>query len=230
MFPDLERPPDQRTAVERETIPWTNAADAVLIAAVCLCPSSTAFSLCAEPLLRLVGHLPVYADTAYPPLRKRVDDCIRAIELRIVTKMLGARNWEPTGHVGFLVQFWTPESPLTWGEKVKILRPYHRKIRDKKEKLTQKQVCQILGRDEETVDKYLRMLNGPEFIDKEQDGPPPVRGENFTDLKNAFRDLGLAGKDRHVSTQAFRQLWILMGAKHYQEIPRNACDEKVDCD
>lgn len=160
LFPELERKPDERFAVKRTNRIWTPAQEAVAVAAVCACQSRLAFDVMVPNLMDAIDHAPVYPENANVNPRKHLENCIRALELRIITKMLGGYDkWKPSPIMGFPTKFRDQNAPLTWGERAKILKPWWR--RADKVRLSMDELHCIFGRDSSKgyVQSYLHELD-----------------------------------------------------------------------
>lgn len=197
---DLERPENERSAVKKIAVPWTEAADAVLVVAISSCRSSSAYALMSVPLMEALGHSTQYGLDANPTQQTRVDDAIRAIELRVITKMLGAdRGWTPSlimklqtsfRRMGFSMGLRHMDpTTLTWGEKAKIIRPYFARLTADKQRIDFEQLVEMLCRPKAVVSGYLYKLRGQPFVDQEEICEPPVTEQNMAELREYTKDL-----------------------------------------
>jgi hypothetical protein len=176
-LPEYERPEGERYARRGPDQKWTEAQDAVLVAAVCACRGRPAYLGMAPHLMLALGHPPTYADVCVPHPTKHTRTCVRALELRLVSKMLAAYNdWRPGGFAGFH-RHTHEESPLTWGMKVKILRPYYARQLKNQPRLTFEDLLRMIGRTTgKAVLDYFNRLDGPDFTDEGDDtAEPPVK-------------------------------------------------------
>lgn len=125
LLPELERPDGQRYKCRPCPRKWTAAEDLVLVAAVANCRGANAYGQCCVDLLSLFGRVPTYPAGVKPPRRQYVDTCVRYVEVRLITKMIaGYGHWKMPPGFG---QFRAAVPELTWGERVKILKPFWRK-------------------------------------------------------------------------------------------------------
>lgn len=180
-FPESERPEGQRYAARGPDPKWTPAQEATLAAAVCACRSRAAYLGMAAPLMEALGHPPTYPESALPHPAKHANTCLRALELKLITKMLGGYGgWTPHTLMGFHLAA-SDEWPLTWGQKVKVIRPYVlRTVGNRRAGIFFGQLLQILGRTQsKAVAEYMDRLSGPPFVDEEDNNAkPPVRPDN----------------------------------------------------
>lgn len=133
LLPELERPEGKRAIVRSDNKPWHPVEEAVLIAAVAACQSKSHYELIAPRLMFAVGHAPTYEKGKRVPIRAHTENCIRALELRIVSKMLTKNYMRILANnefMGFQRSIVPGGIPLTWGERVKIITPWVRKPED----------------------------------------------------------------------------------------------------
>lgn len=183
-LPELARP-EKRNVVTSDNKPWTAAEEAVAVAAICACDNRAEYSLMTPHLLDAVNHPASYNAEQNPSARVHLDNCIRALELKVITKMLGGyKGWEPTVPMGFTFSFRDKDAPLTWGEKAKIIRPWRRRRVEKKDHIHYECLLQMLGRREELpVAIYLNKLaNDPNYEDREAVSvyPPVAKDAVYT--------------------------------------------------
>lgn len=215
-MPELERPETERTAYKFGARSWSTADEAVAVAAICACESSAAYHLMIRPLMEAIGHAPFYGDKANPSPSKVAEDSLRAFELRVITKMLGAYDgWKPSELMGFQVRFCDPDTPLSWGIRVKILRPYFRRMTENKTRIEFPELCQMVGRDRNSVSHYLSKLRGPEFIDKEIPyARMPVSDLNKDQIASEVHSLSRYSSgnrdDYNEQLNCLRNIWKLM--------------------
>jgi hypothetical protein len=179
-MPDLEL--KKRFTARGESHEWTMTQDAVAFAAIAACGSATAYALMIRPLLESLGHVPHYAGTAHPSLKKHQDTCLRNLELQMITHRLqNRRDWLPARPVGFQGNFADPRRPLSWGERVKILKPHYGFVIAGKQRISTLQVLRLLGRSQtgQLILQYYDKLKGRPFTeDEDHSARPPVSDEN----------------------------------------------------
>ena len=214
LIPDLERDPAARFAYKRENRPWTPAQEAVLAAAVGACRSPSAYAMTCPNLLAALGHAPVDGPTRKRSLAKHQDTCVRAVELHLVTHMLGVLNeWTPPAIVGFQDRFRLYGQPLIWGEKVKVIRPYFGRVREQKSVVTFNELLVVLGRQRDPDDRaqvmaYLDRLRGPKFTDDDEPGAAPaVTYADVEPLAALVRQLDEAKGEDYV---VLHEVWKLL--------------------
>lgn len=189
---ELERDPKKRYAARPDTNEvWTAAQEAVLVAAVCACRNQAAYLGMCAPLKEALGHPVTYPPGSIPHPSKHADTCKRDLELKIVSKMLaGYDGWTPKPPMGFHDHL----GSITWGQKVKLCRPYHERMnKTHAGVLAFPQFLTVVGAEKFVVESYLRKLNGPKkFVDEEESGSPPVTARNLWQLRELIMHLDMA--------------------------------------
>lgn len=125
LLPELERPETQRYKCRPVLRKWAQSEDLLLVAAVANCRGENAYAQCCVDVLELLGRKPTYPPGVRVPKRQYVDTCIRYCEVRLITKMIaGYGNWKMPAGFG---QFRAALPELTWGERVKVVKPFWKK-------------------------------------------------------------------------------------------------------
>jgi hypothetical protein len=222
LFGGGTREPEKRYGFEREQRPWTSAQDATLVAAVVASRSPDAYAATAPLLLKALGHAPVYGPSANPSAVRHRDTCIRAMELRFITKFMGGEKygkWKPSPIMGFWSAHRPPSEPLTWGERAKLIRPWYSRLTEGKTALPVASFLSILGRfddaDEGQFSKYLRRLRGPKFVDEsDADARPPVTEAKVGYLTVLVQQLDMAieGRAQGAVDMTTRAIWNVLTA------------------
>lgn len=206
LIPALSRPEDKRRLVRGEAKKWTAADEAVLVAAVAACKSRTAYEMMSFNLLQAIGHAPVYPKMAHPTVQKVVQDSVRAIELRVVTKMLaGGEPVFPYTQVGTIAKCRDKKyEPLTWGERVKLIRPYLKRRED--DRIGSPEFREMIGRCDSAylVFSYFEEIEkNPNIEDEEQlSAVVPVTAKKLSRLRQDIEELRASDKEERTFLEA----------------------------
>lgn len=186
-MPELERPENERASMKADVRRWTTMQEAIAVAAVTACQSKAAYELMAPYLMDAIQHDPTYGPDAQPSNRIRTANCIRALELRIVSKIIGDPERDLHVSMGFPSAFRRPFGQLTWGERAKIIRPWARRVAEGKSYIEFGPLMQMLGRVSVSFKERLRvefylgeLASNPRLQDSEiVPSLPPVWKDNW---------------------------------------------------
>lgn len=129
LFPELSRPADQRFAAPRKQRPWTVDEESLLLAAITLCGNRSEYERMAPWLMKIANHEPSYGEDYLPSARVHVQNCVRALELRVVSNILKRESLNEIMLRFQSVPELADQTHLTWGCRAKIIRPWLKIIR-----------------------------------------------------------------------------------------------------
>jgi hypothetical protein len=211
MLPSLGPDPRKRYTARGKDPDWTPGQTAALIMAVCCCKSRPAYDAMCAVIMGALGHPPHYAEGMNPSPRKHQDTCLRALELRLITHWLGNYNdWTPPAVLAVFPN--RDPLPLTWGERVKVIKPYYRRVAEQKSLIPVEAVLYMLRREkDDKVPEYVeRVRHNGDIAETFEAGKPPVRQTNFQEFGRLVVRLDAAAGDRPEEQRAVFDLWRLL--------------------
>jgi hypothetical protein len=143
LLEEAERDPTQRVIIRpKERRPWTQGQEICLTLAVIHCQSTAAYDQTCMRILDIVRHPTSYDKDARPSILVHHDNCMRAVELRLITKCLlrEYKEWKVWNLPAL-----RRRRPLTWGERVKILQPWLRRVDG--DRISREELFQVMFRD-----------------------------------------------------------------------------------
>lgn len=142
--------------------PWMATEDLLLWPVLLNCHSERAYLRSCVLLCETLGRVPKFPDS-HPTQQQIVMESVALIERRTVTGALSDRCPELFQLAARIAEPQRMERPLTWAEKVRILKPYHAKPGNGQPRVDWRNLALLLFRsecrDRAAVDEYLAGLD-----------------------------------------------------------------------
>lgn len=185
MLKELERTPGKHTEVIQDPRPWTPGQELAMYLAIASSESKASYERMMPSLIDAIGHDPQYASTAKPSLVEHTVRCLRNLEKQAVSEVLGNTPARGLRFANFPIR---SKKELSWGERVRILKPWLNK-RDKS-RVSLLQLHSLLFRDScvdaDRVQDYCRQVLKLRFVREAEisSAGSPVNDHNREILRN----------------------------------------------
>lgn len=166
------RGPGDRYHGRPPTRPWTPKEELCLPAVLLYCDSRPRYAEAAEWLCRTLDRFPLKGPNEKWTPAVVARECVAQVHMRTITRHLSGNG----AHVGYHHVVYgglRAGLPLTWGEKVHFLQPWHKKPANKQPRLPLRGLLAYLERpeeDEDLVGAYLASLPPDGARDEEPGG------------------------------------------------------------